>query len=63
MIIREEDCGTDRGISMPIGQHVDGQLIVHEHAETGVHARTLADDVLDARATWWWRVAPTSTRS
>jgi DNA-directed RNA polymerase subunit beta' len=48
VIIREEDCGTDRGITMAVGQHVDGKLVVHEHAETGVHARTLADDVTDA---------------
>jgi DNA-directed RNA polymerase subunit beta' len=47
VIIREEDCGTDRGISMAIGQHVDGHLVAHEHVETGVHARTLADDVTD----------------
>jgi DNA-directed RNA polymerase subunit beta' len=49
VIIREEDCGTERGISMQIGQMVDGTLVVHEHAETGVHARTLADDVSDAK--------------
>ena len=34
---------------MPVGQSVDGTLMVHEHAETGVHARTLADDVVDAK--------------
>jgi DNA-directed RNA polymerase subunit beta' len=50
VIIREEDCGTDRAISMPIGQRLDdGRLVVHEHAETGVHARTLADDITDAK--------------
>jgi DNA-directed RNA polymerase subunit beta' len=49
VIIREEDCGTDRAISMPIAQHADGSLMVHEHAETGVHARTLADDISDAK--------------
>ena len=27
---------------------LDGELVVHEHAETGVHARTLADDIKDA---------------
>ncbi|HKT01062.1 MAG TPA: DNA-directed RNA polymerase subunit beta' [Rugosimonospora sp.] len=47
VIIREEDCGTDRAITMQVGQQVDGQLAVHEHAETGVHARTLADDIKD----------------
>src|SRR3712207_3180424 len=49
VIIREEDCGTDRAIVMPIGTPgPDGKLMVHEHAETGVHARTLADDVKGA---------------
>src|SRR5262249_11274073 len=52
VIIREEDCGTDRAIPMQIAQRIDGSapvpgeagnLVVHEHAETGVHARTLAD--------------------
>ncbi len=45
VIIREEDCGTDRAIPMQIGQRLDGRLVVHEHAETSVHARTLADDI------------------
>ncbi len=49
VIIREEDCGTERGIGMTVGQFVDGVLQVHEHAETGVHARTLADDIVDAQ--------------
>jgi DNA-directed RNA polymerase subunit beta' len=48
VIIREEDCGTDRAITMPVGQQLDGRLVVHEHAETGVHARTLAEDTKDA---------------
>ncbi|MBT8224582.1 MAG: DNA-directed RNA polymerase subunit beta' [Dactylosporangium sp.] len=45
VIIREEDCGTDRAIPMPIGLRVDGRVVVHEHSETSVHARTLADDI------------------
>jgi DNA-directed RNA polymerase subunit beta' len=45
VIIREEDCGTDRAIPMQVGELVDGTMTVHEHAETGVHARTLADDI------------------
>ncbi|GAA2519800.1 DNA-directed RNA polymerase subunit beta' [Pilimelia columellifera] len=49
VIIREEDCGTDRAIPMAIGQRgEDGVLAVHEFAETGGHARTLADDMSDA---------------
>src|SRR5437764_1085049 len=46
--IREEDCGTDRAIPMQVGQLLDGTLTVHEHAETGVHARTIADDIRDS---------------
>src|SRR5881398_437144 len=45
VIIREEDCGTDRAIPMAVGQQLADQLVVHEHAETGAHARTLADDI------------------
>ncbi|MDG4821221.1 DNA-directed RNA polymerase subunit beta' [Asanoa sp. WMMD1127] len=49
VIIREEDCGTDRAITMQVGTNgPDGKLMVHEHAETGVHARTLADDIKGA---------------
>ena len=45
VIIREDDCGTDRAIPMQIATRLDtGELIVHEHAETGAHARTLAED-------------------
>jgi DNA-directed RNA polymerase subunit beta' len=45
VIIREDDCGTDRAIPMQIATRLDtGELIVHEHAETGAHARTLAEE-------------------
>jgi DNA-directed RNA polymerase subunit beta' len=48
VIIREEDCGTDRAIPMQVADVLDGgKLGVHAHAETGVHARTLADDISD----------------
>jgi DNA-directed RNA polymerase subunit beta' len=49
VIIREEDCGTERAIPMQVGEReADGKLVVHVHAETGVHARTLADDISDS---------------
>src|SRR5690606_31196602 len=50
VIIREEDCGTDRSIPMRVGVPVPGGegLRVYEYAETGAHARTLAEDVTDA---------------
>ncbi|HLT61733.1 MAG TPA: DNA-directed RNA polymerase subunit beta', partial [Microlunatus sp.] len=49
VIVREDDCGTDRSIPMAVGQRTaDGTLRVHEYAETGAHGRTLAQDAVDA---------------
>ena len=45
VIIREDDCGTDRGLKMPIAVMVDGKLRKHDDVETSVYARTLAEDV------------------
>jgi DNA-directed RNA polymerase subunit beta' len=45
VIIREEDCGTDRGLKMVIAVMVDGALRKHDDVETSVYARTLAEDV------------------
>ena len=54
VIVREEDCGTERGLTKVIaraegpsgaGEH-DGRLVLDEHVETAVYARTLATDVL-----------------
>ncbi|SOD72383.1 DNA-directed RNA polymerase subunit beta' [Jatrophihabitans sp. GAS493] len=46
VIIREEDCGTERGVSIPIAEaSADGTLIKDAHAETNVYARVLAEDV------------------
>ena len=48
VIIREDDCGTDRGLPMPIAS-VDertGTRSVHDDVETSVYARTLAEDVV-----------------
>ncbi|MFW6598892.1 DNA-directed RNA polymerase subunit beta' [Propionibacteriaceae bacterium Y2011] len=47
VIIREEDCGTERGLTKTIATEVDGKLIADEHVETAVYARSLATDVLD----------------
>ncbi len=48
VIIREEDCGTERAITMQVAElAADGELVVHEHAETGVFGRTVADDMSD----------------
>ncbi|HQG71080.1 MAG TPA: DNA-directed RNA polymerase subunit beta', partial [Rhodoglobus sp.] len=48
VIIREDDCGTERGLPMPIAA-VDertGARTVHDDVETSVYARTLAEDVV-----------------
>ncbi len=49
VIIREDDCGTDRGIKVPIGTVTDGKLVRDPHAETSVYARTLAEAAVDAK--------------
>jgi DNA-directed RNA polymerase subunit beta' len=46
VIIREEDCGTDRGLVLQIAERQQsGGLVKHDHVETSVFGRTLADDV------------------
>ncbi|MGH3950529.1 MAG: DNA-directed RNA polymerase subunit beta', partial [Pseudonocardiaceae bacterium] len=48
VIVREIDCGTSRGINMPIGEKTaDGKVLRTQHVETGVYARTLAEDAAD----------------
>jgi len=46
VIIREEDCGTERGVKLRIATAAaDGTLIKEANAETSVYARMLAEDV------------------
>jgi len=46
VIVREEDCGTERGLTMPIGiAGAGGALRRHDKVETSVYSRTLATDV------------------
>jgi DNA-directed RNA polymerase subunit beta' len=46
VIIREEDCGTDRGVALTIATAAaDATLVKDIHAETSVYARVLAEDV------------------
>ncbi len=46
VIIREEDCGTERGLKVPIATiDPQGRRVGHEDVETSVYARTLAEDV------------------
>jgi DNA-directed RNA polymerase subunit beta' len=52
VIIREEDCGTDRGVMLPIAHAAaDGTLVKDVHVETSVYARVLAEDVVVDGAT------------
>ena len=46
VIIREEDCGTDRGLTLKIGNIVAGKLTRDDYVETSIYGRTLADDVV-----------------
>ncbi|MDN5762081.1 MAG: DNA-directed RNA polymerase subunit beta', partial [Microlunatus sp.] len=49
VIIREEDCGTERGLTKIIADGDDGAVLtLNEHVETAVYARTLATDVVGA---------------
>ncbi|HET8582550.1 MAG TPA: DNA-directed RNA polymerase subunit beta', partial [Jatrophihabitans sp.] len=46
VIIREEDCGTDRGLTMTIATAgPDGTLVKDAHVETSVYARVLSEDI------------------
>jgi DNA-directed RNA polymerase subunit beta' len=46
VIIREEDCGTDRGVMLTIAAPgPDGTLVKDLHVETSAYARVLAEDV------------------
>ena len=46
VIIREEDCGTDRGLTLRIGAKVStGTLVRDDHVETSLFGRNLAEDI------------------
>ncbi|HEY8111330.1 MAG TPA: DNA-directed RNA polymerase subunit beta' [Actinomycetes bacterium] len=47
VIIREDDCGTDRAVRLPIAvRTADGGLRKEENVDTGVIARNLAEDIV-----------------
>ena len=49
VIVREDDCGTERGLTMPIIEtDPAGNVVQHERVATSVFARTLATDVVGA---------------
>ncbi|MEP6698037.1 MAG: DNA-directed RNA polymerase subunit beta', partial [Pseudonocardiales bacterium] len=57
VIIREENCGTERGELMPIGEEgtdADGKdtLVVRTYADSSVYARTLAREVTSDDGTY-----------
>src|SRR3954451_8395026 len=46
VIVREDDCGTERGLLLPIAtEGADGKLRKHDDVETSLYARSLAEDV------------------
>lgn len=55
VIVREEDCGTERGITVRIAEKMGGvggapaTLIRDPHVETSTYARTAAVDIVDAK--------------
>jgi len=49
VIIREEDCGTSKGLELPIAApNSQGELVRDANVENSVFARTLASDVVSA---------------
>ncbi|MHA7173173.1 DNA-directed RNA polymerase subunit beta' [Arthrobacter monumenti] len=48
VIVREDDCGTERGLTLPIALEVGGERTLHEDVASSVYARTLATDVVDS---------------
>ena len=50
VIIREHDCGTSKGLELPIATvGSDGKLVREPNVESAVYARTLAEDAVDAK--------------
>ncbi|MDR0415991.1 MAG: DNA-directed RNA polymerase subunit beta', partial [Propionibacteriaceae bacterium] len=45
VIVREEDCQTERGLTKAIGVERDGRVVAAANVEASVYARTLAADV------------------
>ena len=50
VIVREEDCGTERGLMTAIAvADANGVLVLDENVENSAYARTLAVDVVDSK--------------
>src|SRR5699024_9787009 len=48
VIVREDDCGTTKGLVLPIAVEEGGVLRPHEHAEATVYCRVLASAAIGA---------------
>ena len=48
VIVREADCGTTKGLNLPIAVEEAGALRVHEHVETTAYGRVLAAAAIGA---------------
>ncbi|GAA1715363.1 DNA-directed RNA polymerase subunit beta' [Isoptericola hypogeus] len=46
VIIREDDCGTERGLSLPVAERIGDVLVPHPRVETSIYSRTFATDVV-----------------
>ncbi|AYF97587.1 DNA-directed RNA polymerase subunit beta' [Protaetiibacter intestinalis] len=51
VIIREDDCGTTKGLELRIAVKVGDELVRDENVENSVYARSLAEDAVDAKGT------------
>jgi DNA-directed RNA polymerase subunit beta' len=50
VIIREDDCGTTKGLELPIAEiNPLGELVRHPNVENAVYARSLAADAVNAK--------------
>ncbi|MCK2236838.1 MULTISPECIES: DNA-directed RNA polymerase subunit beta' [unclassified Crossiella] len=49
VIVREIDCGTERGVIMPLTEPTaDGGYVKHRHVQTSVYARNASEDIFDS---------------
>ncbi len=51
VIIREDDCGTTKGLELRIAQRIGDELVRDENVENSVYARSLAEAAVDAQGT------------
>ncbi|HZQ32233.1 MAG TPA: DNA-directed RNA polymerase subunit beta', partial [Mycobacterium sp.] len=49
VIVREHDCGTERGITVTLAEETPDGLVKDQYVETSAYARTLAEDAVDKK--------------